>query len=78
MSILAAIGCWSSRRPAARRAKSVRRGSTASTMACSRLITRAATQSPTTGMAARVAALYQRRAAGFGIEFAGSSVSRRY
>src|ERR1017187_7835747 len=68
--MLAAIGCRSSRCPGARRANSVRRGRTASTVACSALITRAATQSPTTGMAARAAAGDRGRAAGFAVEFA--------
>src|ERR1019366_1317033 len=54
------MGCRSSRRPAARRANSVRRGRTASTIACPAPITRAATQSPTTGRPAGVALWYQR------------------
>src|ERR1035437_1459417 len=75
--MLAATGCWSSRRPGARRAKSVRRGRTASTIACSRLTTRAATQSPTTGMAARVSVLYQRAPLGSASRSPESAI-RRY
>ena len=76
-SMFAAIGCSSSRFPAARREKSVRRGSTASTIACPPPASRAATQSPTTGMPARSGVRYQSAPEGSASR-SPAAVMRRY